>query len=68
VDDIILHGPGGPMITTVKHTLKSEFEGIDLEDHHWLLVIHIKFGPKGIELSQSTYTDSILSGYWFARL
>jgi hypothetical protein len=63
VDDITLYGPGGPMMKNVKNTLKSEFEVTDLGDLHWLLGIQIKFGPKGIELSQTAYIDSILSRF-----
>jgi hypothetical protein len=63
VDDIRLYGPGGAMMNNVKNTLKSEFEVTNLGDLHWLLGIQIKFGPKGIELSQTTYIDSILSRF-----
>jgi hypothetical protein len=49
-------------MNNVKNTLKSEFEVMDLGDLHWLLGIQIKFGPKGLELSQTAYIDSILSG------
>jgi hypothetical protein len=61
VDDITLYGPGGLMMNNVKNTLKSEFEVTDLGDLHWLLGIQIKFGPKGIDLLQTAYIDSILS-------
>jgi hypothetical protein len=63
VDAITLYGPGGPMITDVKNTLKSKFEVTDLGDLHWLLGIQIKFGSKGIELSQTAYINSILSRF-----
>jgi hypothetical protein len=61
VDDITLYGPGSPMMNNIKNTLTSKFEITDLGDLHWLLGIQIKFGPKGIELSQTAYIDSILS-------
>jgi hypothetical protein len=61
VDDITVYGPGGPMMKNVKNTLKSKFEVMDLGDLHWLLEIQIKFGLKGIELSQIAYIDSIIS-------
>jgi hypothetical protein len=61
MDDITLYSPGGPMMNNVKNTLKSEFEVTDGGDLQWLLGIQIKFGPKGIELSQTAYIDSILS-------
>jgi hypothetical protein len=63
VDDITLYGPSGPMMNNVKNTLKSEIEVTDLGGLHWLLEIQIKFGPKGIELSQTAYIDSILSRF-----
>jgi hypothetical protein len=47
----------------VNNTLKSEFEGTDLEDLHWLSGIQIKFGPMGIGLSQTAYIDSIFSQF-----
>jgi hypothetical protein len=47
----------------IKNTLKSEFEVTNLGDLHWLLGIQIKFGPKGIELSQTANLDSILSRF-----
>jgi hypothetical protein len=49
------------MMKNIKNTLKSKFEVMDLGDLHWLLRIQIKLGPKGIELSQTAYIDSILS-------
>jgi hypothetical protein len=61
VNDITLYDPGGPMMKNLKNTLKSEFEVIDLRDIGWLLGIQIKFGLKGIELSQIAYIDSIIS-------
>jgi hypothetical protein len=63
VADITLYGPSGPMMNNVENTLKSEFEVTDLGDLHWLLGTQIKFGPKGIELSQTAYIDSILSRF-----
>jgi hypothetical protein len=51
------------MMTNDQNTLKSEFEVMDLGDLHWLLEIQIKFGPKGIELWQTAYIDSILSRF-----
>jgi hypothetical protein len=48
------------MMNHVKKALKSEFDVMDLGDLHWLLCIQIKFGKKGIELSQSVYIDTIL--------
>jgi hypothetical protein len=48
------------MMKHVKKALKSEFDITDLSDLHWLLGIQIKFGKKGIELSQSSYIDTIL--------
>jgi hypothetical protein len=63
VDDITLYSPGSRMMNNVKNTLKSEFEVTDLGDLHWLLGIQIKFGPKGIELSQTVYIDSIISRF-----
>jgi hypothetical protein len=63
VDDIILYGPSGPMMKHIKNTLKFKFEVIDLGDLHWLLEIQSKVGPKGIELSQIAYSDSILSRF-----
>jgi hypothetical protein len=46
---------------TVKNALISEFEVTDLEDLHWLLAIQIKFGTKGIKLSETACINSILS-------
>jgi hypothetical protein len=63
VDNITLFSPSGPMLKNLKNILKSEFEVTDLGDFHWLLEIQIKFGPKGIELLQTAYIDSILSRY-----
>jgi hypothetical protein len=63
VDDIILYGPIDPMMNNVKNTLKSESKVTDLGELHWLLGIQIKFGPKGIELSQTVNIDSILSRF-----
>jgi hypothetical protein len=60
VDDITLYRHPGPMMKHVKKPLKSEFDVTDLGDLHWLLGIQIKFGKKGIELSQSAYIDTIL--------
>jgi hypothetical protein len=68
VDDITLYSPGSPMMNNVKNSLKSKFEDTDLGDHHWLFGIQIKFGPRGIELSETAYIDSILSRFWFPRL
>jgi hypothetical protein len=51
------------MMNNIKNTMKSEFEVTDLGDLHWLLGIQIKFGPKGIELLQTAYIDSILSRF-----
>jgi hypothetical protein len=51
------------MLKNLKNTLKSKFEVTDLGDLHWLLGIQIKFGPKGIELSQTAYIDSILARF-----
>jgi hypothetical protein len=45
------------MMNNVKNTLKSDFEVTDLRDLYWLIGIQIKFGPKGIELSQTAYID-----------
>jgi hypothetical protein len=61
VNNITLYGPGSPMMTNIKTTLKSEFEITDLGDLHWLLGIQIKFGPNAIELSYTAYIDPILS-------
>jgi hypothetical protein len=36
MDNITLYGPYSPMMNTVKNTLKSEFEVIDIADLHWL--------------------------------
>jgi hypothetical protein len=63
VDDIRLYRTGGPLMNNVKNTLTSEFEVTDLGDLHWLLGIQNKFGPKGIELSQTAYIDSIGSRF-----
>jgi hypothetical protein len=63
--DITLYGPGVLMLNNVKNTQESEFEVPDLGDLHWLLRIQIKFGTKGIELSQTAYIDSILSRFGF---
>jgi hypothetical protein len=63
VDDIILYSPGGLIMKNVKNTQKSEFKVMDLGDIHWLLGIQIKVGPKGIEISQTAYIDSILSQF-----
>jgi hypothetical protein len=62
MDNIILYGPGSPMIKNKKNNLKSDFEVMDLGDLDWHLGIQIKFEPNNIELSQIAYIDSILSG------
>jgi hypothetical protein len=61
VDDVILYSPGGPMMKNVKNTLNSKFEITDLGDLHWLLGIQFMVRPKGIEVSQISYINSILS-------
>jgi hypothetical protein len=48
------------MLKHVKTALKSEFDVTDLGDLHWLLSIYIKFGKKGMELSQLAYIDMIV--------
>jgi hypothetical protein len=49
------------MMKNIKNILKYEFEVTHLGDLHQLLRIQINFGPKGIELSQTAYIDSIFS-------
>jgi hypothetical protein len=63
VDDIILSGPGGPIMNNIKNTLKSKLEITDLGYFHRLLGTQIKFRPKGIELSQTAYINCILSQF-----
>jgi hypothetical protein len=63
VDDITLYRPGSLMMQNVKTTLKSKFEVMNLGDLHWLLGIQIKFGLKGIGLSQIAYINSIFSRF-----
>jgi hypothetical protein len=60
VEDITIYSPSDLMMKNIKNTLKSEFGVTDLGDLHWLLGIQIKFGLKGIELSQPAYINSIL--------
>jgi hypothetical protein len=61
VDDITFYSPRSLLMKNIKTILKSKFEVIDFGDLHLLLGIQIMFGPKGIELLQTAYIDSILS-------
>src|SRR5258705_3094210 len=63
VDDLLLFGPKGPVIDTLKDLLKLEFKVTDLGDLHWLLGIQIKYRDHDIALSQSAYIDTILKHF-----